>query len=484
MSTALVAIALAIAACSSGGGQSPPAPTTSPSAKPTAAPPPPPVSFTADDWPLVAHDSARSGVSKEVTGSHGAIALNTLWQIDLGDTADSGPIVKGSMAYVTVHNGTTYGIATSNGAKVWSFTTTGPNITTSEPAYDVATNELYAGGVDGRVHQLDPVTGVERTGNGFPVPITLATQTEKDGSPLNVSGGYVYVQTSGYDGDGNPYVGHVVAISTANGGSHVFNTLCSSTHALIQPSTCPHNRSGMWSRAGVVVDPDPAMNGEIYVATGNGPSAPTSGDYGDSVLGLQRDGTSLIGSYAPTNAAMLDAQDLDLGSSSPAVLPRQATSATPLMAISAGKDGMLRLLDRSNLSGSALQTISLSNGLYSAPAVYLNPNGRTYVYLGLPSGVNAYAVTTTGGVTQLVPAWTASVSLGGEGTSPVVRDGVVYVAASNELVALDAMTGATLATDASLGGVHWESPSIANGVVYCSDENHHLTAFAIVRTGP
>lgn len=464
-----------------------PPPTSTPTTAPTAAPTSTSTStstsspgYTPDNWPLFDHDSARTGVSNEVTGTHGSITLNKLWQVSLGDIADSGPIIEGSMLYVTVHNGTTYGIATSNGSTVWTFTTSGPNITTSQPAYDAANNEVYAGGVDGRVHQLNPATGAENKANGFPVTITLATQTEKDASPLNVANGYVYAQTSAYNGDGTPYVGHVVAISTTTGQSHVFNTLCSSKTGLIQPSTCSENKSGMWSRAGVVVDPDSSMSGEIYVATGNGTSDPGSGDYGDSVLGLALDASGLIGSFAPSNAAMLDADDLDLGSSSPAVLPRQSSSSTPLMAVSAGKDGMLRLLNRANLGGAVLQTIALSNGLYSAPAVYANPNGQTYVYVGLPSGVTAYTVTTTNGVTQLVSTWTASVSLGGEGTSPVVRDGIVYVAASNLLVALDATTGATIASNSSLGGVHWESPSIANGVVYCADENENLTAFAIV----
>ena len=112
--------------------------------------------------------------------------------------------------------------------------------------------------------------------------------------------------------------------------------------------------------------------------------------------------------------------------------------------------------------------------------MYASPGGPTYVYIGLPSGVTAYTVTTTNGVSQLTSAWTASVPLGSQGTSPVVRDGIVYVAATNELVALDATTGATIASNSSLGGVHWESPSIANGVVYCTDENDNLTAFAIV----
>jgi outer membrane protein assembly factor BamB len=492
----LASVAL-VTGCSGGsqvtvppGATSPPAtstPTPVPSATPTSpgAPTPTPsptasTGFAPDNWPLVDHDAARSGVSNEVTSSHGAIALQKLWQTNLGGIADSGPIIEGSMLYVTVHDGTTYGIATSNGAKIWSFTTSGPNITTSEPAFDVAGNEVYAGGVDGKVHQLNPATGVENTKGGFPVLVTLATATEKDASPLNVANGYVYAQTSAYDGDGIPYVGHVVAISTATGQSQVFNTLCSSIKGLIAPATCSQNRSGMWSRAGVVVDPDPSMNGEIFVATGNGDSDPSVGDYGDSVLGLASNAGSLVGSFAPSNAAMLEADDLDLGSSSPALIPRQPSSSTPLMAVSAGKDAMLRLLNRANLGGPPLQTIGLGSGLFSAPAVYASPSGTTYVYVGLPNGVTAYAVTTTNGATQLVVAWTASVPLGSEGTSPVVRDGVVYVAATNELVALDATTGAILASNPSLGGVHWESPSIADGVVYCSDQNGNLTAFAIV----
>jgi len=455
------------------------APTNAPTAAPTAA-----GTFTPDDWPLSDHDAARSGTSSEAPGGQGSVTLNKLWQISLGDIADSSPIVKGAMLYVTVQNGTTYGIATSSGAKVWTFTTSGPNITTSEPAYDVSGNEVYAGGVDGKIHRLNPATGAEDTSGGFPVTIILAMQTEKDASPLNIANGYVYAQTSGYDGDGDPYVGHVAAINIATGQLHVFNTLCSSQSGVIQPTACSQNRSGMWSRAGVVVDPEASMNGQIYVATGNGDYDPANGDYGDSALALAKDASTLAAHFTPSNAAQLDADDADLGSSSPVILPRQSGSNTPLLAVQAGKDGILRLLDRTNLSGAnaVLQSITMSNGLFSAPAVYVNPNGGTFVYVGLGSGVNAYRVTTSGGTTSLVSAWTASVSMGYFGTSPSVRDGVVYVAASNQLVALDASTGATLGSNSALGSVHWEAPAIANGTIYCADENGNLTAFAIVRS--
>jgi outer membrane protein assembly factor BamB len=134
------------------------------------------------------------------------------------------------------------------------------------------------------------------------------------------------------------------------------------------------------------------------------------------------------------------------------------------------------------LTGSTpLQTITLDAKVFSAPAVYQSPGGPLYVYVGLPDGMYAYTLTTLGGTSRLTQVWKASLSLGGEGTSAAVRAGVVYVAATDELVALDASTGATLAS-ATIGGVHWESPMIARGVVYVTDENHDLTAFRITST--
>ncbi len=435
-----------------------------------------------DDWPLAEHDAARSGVSNETGGPSGPFTLTKLWQTNLGDVADTSPIEWNGMIFVTVHGGATYGISATTGQKLWTFTTMGPGITTSEPAYDTSANELYAGGIDGKIHRLNPATGVEDTSHGFPVTITLATGTEKDASPLNVANGYVYAQTSGYDGDAPPYVGHVVAISTSTGALHVFNSLCASQTTLIAPSSCNQSDSGLWSRAGPVVDPDAQMGGAVFAATGNGAYAPASGDYGDSILDLAPDLSALRGSYAPSDALQLQQRDLDLGSTSPALLPRQPTSTTPLLAVQGGKDDLLRLVDRANLTGSTpLQTITLDAKVFSAPAVYQIPGGPLYVYVGLPDGMYAYTLTTLGGTSQLTQAWKTSLSLGGEGTSAAVRAGVVYVAATDQLVALDATTGATLAR-ATIGGVHWESPVIARGVVYVTDENHDLTAFRITST--
>ena len=83
--------------------------------------------------------------------------------------------------------------------------------------------------------------------------------------------------------------------------------------------------------------------------------------------------------------------------------------------------------------------------------------------------------------TRLESAWQTSVALGREGSSPVVANGVLFVATNAGLVALDARGGRRLWSSDALGAIHWESPAVSNGAVYCSDESGALTAFALPR---
>jgi outer membrane protein assembly factor BamB len=433
------------------------------------------------DWPLFGGNAARTGIGDAPTLSTENVGtLRVRWRVMLGGTADAAPIVVGNRLYLTRGDGTTLAIDTADGRTVWRFATTGPKITSSVPAYDSGTHALYVPGVDGAVHQLDPANGNERRADGFPLRITLARDTEKNASSLNVANGYLYAQTSGYVGDATPYVGHVVAIHLNDATVHVFNSLCSTRHELIEPRSCRAQRSGMWSRAGVVADPEPSMHGRIYAATGNGPYDAGAGNYGDSILSLTADASRLIGSLTPDDAADLDASDRDVGSSSPALLPRQPDSATPLLAVQGGKDSVLRLFDRARMAGPAkpLQTVPLSGELFSAPAVWTNRQGATFIFLGLSDGVHAYAVTTSNRTTRLTPVWHANLMADNEGTSPVVADGVVFVAISGHLVALDAANGRRL-WSAALGPIHWQSPALAGGTVYCSDDDGALTAFSL-----
>ncbi|HET6276473.1 MAG TPA: PQQ-binding-like beta-propeller repeat protein [Candidatus Cybelea sp.] len=453
------------------------------------------------DWPVFGFDPARSGFnSVEKTLTVGNVhRLRAKWQISLGSVADSTPIFiqhvrvgrfYRNMLFQTTRGGETFGIEASSGKILWHFLTHGPNYTHSTPVADPNGKAIYAPGVDGEVHKLKAATGHEIHANGFPAKITLIPATEANESPLNIANGYLYATISGYDGDGTPYDGHVVAINLGSGKRSVFNSLCSNKHRLLAGSGCSSQRSGIWARGGAVVDPDQSMNGRVYAATGNGDFNANQGggvNYGDSVVALSADLSDLIGSYTPTNYQQLQSGDVDLGSTSPTVLPQQPNSQTPWMMTQGGKDSVLKLLNRAALSGvgNELQLLDLPAPLFSTPAVWTDGSSNTWLFMGFSDLVQAYRVETNGsGVSQIVGIWHASPGqTNGEGTSPVVANGIVFVAFDGAIVALNAINGNELWTSAThpktIGSVHWQSPIVINGGLYCSDQSGNLTGFAL-----
>jgi outer membrane protein assembly factor BamB len=48
-----------------------------------------------------------------------------------------------------------------------------------------------------------------------------------------------------------------------------------------------------------------------------------------------------------------------------------------------------------------------------------------------------------------------------------------------EIRALNPLTGAQVWSDNQIGGIHWESPIVANGMLYITDESGNLTAYAL-----
>jgi outer membrane protein assembly factor BamB len=233
------------------------------------------------------------------------------------------------------------------------------------------------------------------------------------------------------------------------------------------------------------------MNGRVYAATGNGDFDANKGghNYGDSVLALNMDLSDLLGSYTPADYNELEENDTDLGSTSPAILPPQTSGQTPLMLVQGGKDGILRLLNRAALPGvgNELQEIDLPNGLFSTPAVWTDASDRTWIYLGFDYVIEAFRLeTNSSGISQLVGIWQSSVgSTGAQGSSVVVANGIAFIAFDGQIIAFNALNGNELWSSASpsagktIGHVHWQSPIVVNGSVYCSDESGNLTAYAL-----
>ncbi|MBV8148986.1 MAG: PQQ-binding-like beta-propeller repeat protein [Candidatus Eremiobacteraeota bacterium] len=459
-----------------------------------------PAKATPTDWPVFGHDPSRTGVDvgDTILNFHNVHMLHSRWQISFGPgiVADSTPIfihvpfhrTSRPMLFQTAKNGETFGIDAFTGRIVWRFFTHGPGITQSTPAADPSFESIYVPGVDGFIHKLDAATGHEERAPGFPAQLTRIPQTEKDASPLNVANGYLYANTSGYIGDAPYYDGHVLSVRLSDGETHVFNSLCSHIKTLPTANFCPNSDSGIWGRGGVVVDPDPEMGGRVYAATGNGYfDASTGGDnYGDSVISLSPKATMLLGNYTPMDFTALQNGDTDLGSTSPVMLPRQSRSRTPLMLAQGGKDEIFRLVDRAHLPGVAheLQQISLGAAVFSTPAVWMDGAFRPWVFLTFPSAVLAYRLTTENGSSALVHVWTATpAETFSEGTSPVVSHDMVFVAFDDQIVALDAFNGRTLWSSAragrTIGPLHWQSPIVVDGWVYCADQNGNLTAYSL-----
>jgi hypothetical protein len=404
--------------------------------------------------------------------------------VRLDGTVDSSPIYlqrvlvdgrRHDLLVVTTTYGKTLAIDAATGRILWRFVPRGiaawqgsARITTATPVADPNRRYVYAASPDGLVHKLAVGSGHEQ--RGWPVRVTYLPSREKLPSALNFSRGLVLVTTGGYYGDIPPYQGHVVSIAAASGRIvNVASSLCSDRRRLIRPSSCPASGAAIWGRAGVVVEPG---TGNLLVATGNGPWNGRT-NWGDSVLELSPDAGRLLQAYTPADQAKLESRDLDLGSTSPALLP--VLPGGPRLAVQGGKDGLLRLLDLDRLNGRSaspapvtggeLQTIDApgKSDVLTAPAVWRG-GGRTWVFVATGAGTGAYELVGN----RLHKVW----ENGTAGTSPIVAGGLVYVydpgggglnvyrpASSRPLAMLPAGRG------------HWNSPIVADARIALPEGN-------------
>ena len=423
------------------------------------------------DWTRFGFDAARSGVGPARTGitarNLGALRAR---EIQLDGTVDSSPIqlagvkVRGrrrDVIFVTTTYGRTLAIAARTGKRLWEFAPKdigsyegSAQITTASPVADPDRRYIYASSPDGLIHKLSVSNGHQV----WATPVTYDPSHQKITSPLNITGSSVLVTTGGYIGDIPPYQGHVVLIDRATGHrTHVWNSLCSDRPGLIhRPGSCHASDSAIWGRAGAVVEPG---SGRILVATGNGPFNGST-NWGDSVIELSPK-LEPLAHWTPRDEAKLEHDDLDLGSTSPVLLPGG-------LAVQGGKAGILSLLSLKRLIpmrgngghhlGGELQDTALPGRppMFSASTVWTHA-GRTYLYVGTDTGTWAY---TLGADRRLHVAWSRATP----GTSPVLAGGLLYVfdQVDGRLNICSPTTGRLLRSlPAAIG--HWNSPIVVGG---------------------
>jgi len=470
------------------------------------------------DWLQFNGGPSHSGNNTAETGLTAAnvASLTLKFQATLPAASDGTPVFLESVVtaggtkdllFVTTKAGDTVALDALTGAQVWikqypagtcKIISNGGGVcyTTSSPAIDPNRQFVYAYGLDGKAHKLQVGDGTEITTGGWPQTTTLKGYDEKASSALATATAdgvtYLYVAHGGYPGDAGDYQGHITTINLATGAQTVFNTMCSNqvahlAHTGTAPA-CASAQSAIWARPGVVYD---AGTNRIFVGTGNG-SFNANSNWSESVLALSPNGTGTstgpIDSYTPTNFQGLDTADADLGSTAPAILPVPANSIVQHLAVQAGKDAKLRLINLANLSGLAgpghtggevgtVINLPQGGGVLSQPAVWVNPaDGATWVYIANSSGISGLKLAIdASGNPSLSPQWQKT----GGGFSPLIANNVLYYAGSNALRALNPTTGAALWTGTQIGGIHWQSPIVAKGIVYVADQAGKLTAYAL-----
>ena len=484
----LAATVLLVGACgSSSSGATGPG-TVSTAARTTAAP-----DATAStegealtSWTEFGLDPQRSDATNRPTGITAAnIGRLKDRQIKLPGTIDSSPIylhgatVGGTSRNVVIATssyGRTFAIDADSGKRLWTYTPPGysnlvgsAQITNSTPIAEPDGRFLFTASPDGKIHKLATASGHEVRSGAWPAVITRDPTKEKIGSALNMAGTDVIATTSGYIGDAPTYQGHVVLISRQTGKvDAVFNSLCSQRRAIIVPTSCPESDSAVLSRGGAVVEPG---NKRLLFDTGN---ATWDGrrNFGDSVIELTLPGLNFRQAYTPRNQAELNSQDLDLGSSAPALLGEDRVLVV-------GKDGVMRVLSLSALDGhqpgaeqvlgGEVQTLETPGDtqLFTQPAVW-HHGSQTTVFIGDFSATAAFALRHG----KLHKLWQNDTP----GTSPIMAGGLLYVY-EPEAGGIEVYEPTSPKPIAKLPGApgHWNSPIVVDGHVIEpeGDANEH-----------
>jgi len=443
---ALVLLAL-LAACSSGPARHAaskpaitlPATPTAGAATPSAGAP-----ASVTGWLQYHGNGQRTG---NVAGLPAAGPLSVAWSARLGGAVYGQPLVIGTTVIAATETGDViYGLDLTSGAVRWRIGVgtaasagqqpcgnISPLGITSTGVYDPQTGLAYFVAQNGASEHvlvgLDPATGTIRVRQDVPSPDHQPFYDQQRGA-LALDGGYIDVVFGGHYGDCGPYIGSVVAMPASGQGP-------------VRTFTIPTSeQGGIWAPGGPVVGPD----GTIYVSAGNGAASETQYDGSDSVTALTP-ALQRTGIFAPADWRQLSADDLDLGSMSPALLADGQI-------LQVGKSGVGYLLSAANLGGVGGQ---LASGQVCAAFGGAAVSG-TIVYV--PCLFGGLAEVDTAG-NRVSVRWRGPADGSG---SPVIGGGAVWVAApgSGVLYELDPATGAVRQQlNVADALPHFVSPSLA-----------------------
>ena len=431
-----------------------------------------------------------------------------------------------NVVFIMTEHGSAYAFDSDTGAQLWKVSLLGSGETssddrgcgqvspeigiTSTPVIDRAAGAhgiLYAVAMSKngatyfqRLHALDITTGAELEGG----PVTV--QATYPGTGANSSGGQVVFDPKQYKDraallllngvvytswashcDFNPYTAWIMGYN---------QTKLAQTSVL---DLTPNGSEGsIWqSGGGLAADPQ----GNIYALMANGTfdttldanGFPNKQDYGNGYVKVSTAGGTLkVADYFDmSNTVNESGGDVDLGSGGAMVLPDLAygTASTLNLAVGAGKDGNLYLVNRNNMgkwnanSNNVYQELpgAVPNGVWGVPAyfnstVYYCDQGGTLKSFSITSGKLATTPVQTG-ASFTYPGVLPSVSANGTSNGIVwaienTGTAVLHAFAANDLTQeLYNSNQAPSNRDHFGSGNKFITPMIADGKVFAATAN-------------
>ena len=422
-------------------------------------------------WLVYHGDPAGSGVD---TSGATLTPTRAVWTSPVLDGAVYGePLVDGSTVYVATENDTVYALSAATGAVVWSTHVGTPVAAGSLPCGDISPTVGITG-----TPVIDPSTGeifvvADHEVAGVPahelVGLSLAGGAVRLTQPVDPAGqdpadllqrtglaldqGDVVFGLGGNDGDCGKYHGVVESVPATGGLVHTFEV----------DAAAGENQGGVWLGGGA---PEVDAEGNVWAADGNGNVVSATGpyDHSDAVLELTPS-MALLQYFTPVDWYQLSADDLDLGSSPPALLADGDV-------FQAGKSGAGYLLSASHLGGIGGNLAELpglcDNDIDGGDAV-----SGTTVFVPCTGGLMAVSVTPS--PASLAVRWRTTVG----GGPPIVAGGLVWTIGQNGILyGLHPATGAT-SVELTLGVTanHFPTPSVGDGLLLAASADQ-VHAFA------
>jgi PQQ-like domain len=354
-----------------------------------------------------------------------------------------------------------------------------------------------------RLHAIDIATGKEQPGS--PVEMTASVRGTGDGSVNGVitldplkhlnRPGLLKVGNTIYIGfasqcDVTPYHGWVLAYNAT--------TL---KQVGVHNNTPGGGEGGVWHGAvGLASD----ASGDVFYVSGNG-TFDGKNNFGNSVVRLKPQAVGLgVGTFfTPGNSSVLNAGDLDIGSTGQLLIP-----GTNLL-VAGSKSGVFYVVDRTNMGGFKSDDSQIvqrfqgtTKGAFGGAAFFdrklfvwgtgdklkaFGFNGQTFATTPTVGATPASAFpggqisVSSDGTAANGIVWTIRPVQGGSGLSANPGAGIVQAFASSDITR--ELWNSDSARD-NLGSVaKFASPTIANGRVYIGTGSRELVVYGLLRGG-